>query len=90
MKRQTYESLVSWCSFNSWKLRLTEDVPGFVDCTIHTSPEFQGIFCEIETLMLMSLPPPNAPEVFIHRITAVFILSLTFNQNITIQLHSSS
>lgn len=30
LKRQTYESLVSWCSFNTWNPTLTDDVPGFV------------------------------------------------------------
>ncbi len=30
MKQQTHESPVSWCSFNSWILRLTVSVPGFV------------------------------------------------------------
>lgn len=57
MKQQTYESLVSWCSFNTWNPRLTDDVPGFI-----AGVEEQTVF---QNLIIFSVRRKNF-ELWIH------------------------
>lgn len=85
MKRQTYESLVSWCSFSTWIPRLTDEVPGFV-AGVAAQALFQNLIPfsvrKKDFDVNPGLTSPCFPHVFAHSSVVPFYLSLTSDQKL--------